>query len=61
LLGAEEMDCYALIDLHKDHVILFVPQLDNLYKIWMNILTKEEASAKYGVEVRYINQIEETL
>ena len=55
------MDCYALIDLHKDHIILFVPQLDNLYKIWMNIFTKEEASTKYGVEVRYINQIEETL
>ena len=55
------MDCYALFDLHNDDVILFVPQLDNLYKIWMNILTDAEASKKYGVKVRYINQIEETL
>jgi len=35
------MDCYLLVDLHKKHVIVFLPQLDNLYKIWMNIMTKE--------------------
>ena len=52
------MDCYALLDLHNDHAILFVPQLDNLYKIWMNVLTKEQAQEKYSVEVRYLNDLE---
>ncbi len=55
------MDCYGLLDLHNDHLILFVPRLDNLYKIWMNVLTKEDASQFYQVEVRYVDEIEETL
>ena len=55
------MDCYGLLDLHNDNLILFVPRLDNLYKIWMNVLTKEDASQIYQVEVRYVDEIEETL
>ena len=41
LSGVEEMDCYMIADLHNKKVILFVPQLDNLYNIWMNFITKE--------------------
>jgi hypothetical protein len=44
LTGVEEMDCYLIVDLHNDKVTLFMPQLDNLYKIWMNFITKEESA-----------------
>ena len=40
------MDCYGLLDLHNDHAILFIPRLDNLYKIWMTVMTKEESAIK---------------
>lgn len=55
------MDCHLIVDLHKDHVILFVPQLDNMYKIWMNIMTKEQMADKYSLEVRYMSELEDTM
>jgi len=55
------MDCYGVLDLHNDHAILFVPRLDNLYKIWMTVMTKEESAAYYNLEVRYIDELEDTL
>ena len=55
------MDCYVLLDLYKDHTILFIPRLDNLYKIWMTVMTKEEFSAYYDLEVRYIDELEEAI
>ena len=55
------MDCYGLLDLHNDHAILFVPRLDNLYKIWMTVMAKEESAAHYDLEVRYIDEMETTL
>jgi len=55
------MDCYLLLDLYKDHTILFIPRLDNLYKIWMTVMTKEEFSAYYDLEVRYIDELEEAI
>jgi len=61
LFGAVEMDCYGLVDLHNDHAILFVPRLDNLYKIWMTVMTKEESAVFYDLEVRYIDEMESTL
>ena len=61
LFGAVEMDCYGLLDLHNDHAILFVPRLDNLYKIWMTVMTKEESAVHYELEVRYIDEMEATL
>lgn len=61
LTGVEEMDCHLIVDLHKDHVILFVPQLDNMYKIWMNIMTKEQMADKYSLEVRYMSELEDTM
>ena len=55
------MDCYGLLDLHNDKAILFIPRLDNLYKIWMTVLTKEESSVFYELEVNYIDEMEATL
>jgi len=53
------MDCYGLIDFQEEKAILFVPKLDNLYKIWMTVLTKEEFAAKYDLEVRYVSELQE--
>lgn len=55
------MDCYGLLDLHNHHAILFIPRLDNLYKIWMTVMTKEESAIFYELEVRYIDELDETL
>jgi len=61
LTGVVEMDCYLIVDLHEKKVTLFVPQLDNLYKIWMNIMKKEEFAAKYEIEVCYMAELEAAL
>jgi hypothetical protein len=61
LTGVVEMDCYLVADLHNKKVILFVPQLDNLYKIWMNFITKEQFAEKYQMEVRHCHELEDTL
>lgn len=44
LSGVFEMDCYLLLDFNAEKTILFVPKMDNLYKIWMNTMTKEDFS-----------------
>ena len=49
------MDCYGFLDIGEEKAILFVPQLDNLYKIWMTVLTLEDYATKYELEVRNIS------
>lgn len=61
LSGVTENDCYLALDLHAHKIIVFIPQMDTLYKIWMNTITKEEAADKYQVEVRYTHELEETI
>jgi len=62
LTGVIEMDCYAVADMHNDKITLFVPQLDNLYRIWMNFLSYEELCARYpGMEIRYMHELEDYL
>jgi hypothetical protein len=58
LCGVIEMDCYLLLDLHNNDATLFIPKLDNLYKIWMNFLTKEQAANKYDLKVEYTEDLE---
>ena len=53
------MDCYGLIDFIQEKAILFVPKMSNLYKIWMTVMTKEDFAAKYELEVRYIDELQE--
>jgi len=53
------MDCYGMIDFLQEKAILFVPKMDNLYKIWMTVMTKEDFTNKYEVEVRYLHDLEE--
>ena len=59
VFGVIEMDCYGLIDFIQEKAILFVPKMNNLYKIWMTVMTKEDFAAKYELEVRYIDELQE--
>ena len=63
LFGATEMDCYGIIDFKENKTYLFAPKLDNIYKIWMTTMSKEELKAKYtGVdEICYTDEIEDVL
>eukprot|EP00356_Strombidium_inclinatum_P004552 CAMPEP_0170488268 /NCGR_PEP_ID=MMETSP0208-20121228/6860_1 /TAXON_ID=197538 /ORGANISM="Strombidium inclinatum, Strain S3" /LENGTH=506 /DNA_ID=CAMNT_0010762791 /DNA_START=8 /DNA_END=1528 /DNA_ORIENTATION=- len=60
LFGVEEMDCYGAIDFVNERSILFVPKLDNMYKIWMTVLSLEELKTKYNLidEIRYVDEME---
>ena len=42
------MDCFAVIDFTAKKSVLFVPRLDNFYKIWMTTLSQEQLKAKYS-------------
>ena len=55
------MDCYGIIDFQIERAILFVPQPNVLYKIWMTVLTKQDYEQKYELEVRYTSELEEFL
>ena len=57
LFGVSEMDCVGVLDFATEKTILFVPQLDNLYMIWMTVYTKEDLAAKYNMEVRYLSEL----
>jgi len=57
VFGAIEMDLYGVLDFESEKAILFVPKLDNLYKIWMTVMTKEDYATKYGIEVQYIDDL----
>ena len=59
LFGVTEMDCYGFVDFATEKTILFVPELDNLYKIWMTVLTLEDFATKYGHEVRAMSELQE--
>jgi len=36
------MDCYGAIDFDKEEATLFVPKMDNYYKIWMTVMKVED-------------------
>lgn len=48
LFGVTEMDCFAVVDFKSKTSVLFVPRLDNFYKIWMTTLSNEQLKAKYS-------------
>ena len=60
LFGVAAMDCYGVIDFEHEKVILFVPKLDNYYKIWMTVMDKEGYKTKYDIldEVHYCDEME---
>jgi len=55
------MDCYGKIDFVTEKATLYVPKLDNLYKIWMVVMTKEDYASKYDIEVKYISELKAEL
>ncbi len=60
LFGVTEMDCYGVIDFDTEKCIVFVPKLDNYYKIWMTVLDTEEYQKKYYLidEIKFTESIE---
>ena len=59
LFGVIEMDCYGLLDFLNEKVVLFVPKMNNLLKIWMTVMTTADYETKYGYEVRYVDDLAE--
>jgi Xaa-Pro dipeptidase len=57
LFGVTEMDSYAIIDLESEKTVLFMPKLDNYYKIWMTVLDVQEYKKKYPLvdEVMFVD------
>ena len=61
LFGVTEMDSYALVDFANEKTILFLPKLDNTYKIWMTVLTLDQYKEKYTMvdDILYTDQLEQ--
>jgi Xaa-Pro aminopeptidase len=60
--GVKEADCYATIHHGTAKTVLFVPFLDEAYKLWMTVKTPEELKKEYGVdEVRFVDKLRDYL
>ena len=61
LFGVAEMDAYGVIDFENEKAIVFMPKLDNYYKIWMTVLTTDEYKRKYPLldEIRFTETMED--
>ena len=58
LFGVDLADCHALIEIYSGKTILFVPKIDEAYKLWMVVLSNEEIKVKFNIEeVRYVETI----
>jgi Xaa-Pro dipeptidase len=55
------MDSFATLDFETGKTTVFVPKMDNFYKIWMTTLNLEEYAKKYPLidEFRYTDEIED--
>ena len=55
------MDAYGVIDFQNERATLFVPKLDNYYKIWMTVLDLDEYKKKYPLieDIQYTDSIED--
>jgi len=59
LFGVKEPYFYGVIEVDSEKAHLFVTKMDELYKIWMTVMSLEDLSAKYKVEVHYIDEMEQ--
>jgi len=59
LFGAVEMDCYGVIDFDSEEATLFVPNMDNFYKIWMTVMKADDFKAKYEINVQYVENLQQ--
>ena len=55
------MGCVGVIDFATEKPILFVPQMDRIYEIWMTLHSIEDFAKKYEMEVRNISELEDYL
>jgi Xaa-Pro dipeptidase len=61
LFGVTEPNCYAMIDFKTKRASLFVPKLDNMYKIWMTVLSPKEIEERYEMDVYFIEDMAKTI
>ena len=66
LFGVDQPDCYAIIDIEKSKSYLFIPKLDNQYKIWMTVMDQDDYRKRFfegisDVEVIYSEEIDSFL
>ena len=61
LFGVTEQNCYGVIDFETEKVILFMPRPDNLYKIWMTVMSKDDMQSKYPKidKIMYIDELKD--
>jgi Xaa-Pro dipeptidase len=61
LFGVTEMDSYAIIDFTNEKTILFLPKMDNTYKIWMTVWTLPEFKERYNLvdEIYFVEHLEQ--
>lgn len=52
-------DCYAAIEVDSGKAVVFIPKLDEAYKMWMTVLSPEEMTKKHQIdESRYVSELE---
>lgn len=62
LFGVEEPDCYGLMELDTGKATVFIPRLEEDYKLWMYVPPQEEIRTRWGLdEVRYVDELEDYL
>ena len=62
LFGVQETGCHAAIDLASQKTYLFITKMDEIYKIWMKVLSIEEIEEIYpDFEVMYMDDLENWL
>jgi len=60
LFGVQETGCSAAIDITEEKVILFYPRFDEIYKLWMKVLSLEDVQELYpDFEVRFVDEMED--
>jgi Xaa-Pro dipeptidase len=63
LTGVEEAGCHLLLDPKKQTEVLFIPKIDNHYRVWEgNVPGPDEAKKLFGVSsVKYADELAPTL
>ena len=61
LFGVKEVDCYAALDLDTGKATLFVPKLDEFYRIWMTVMKAEDFKKYYEIETFYLEDLSKWL
>lgn len=56
--GIQEADCYGAIEVDTGKATLFIPRLDESYKMWMTVYSPAELKLKHDInEVDYVDSI----